>query len=179
MQKEKIYFYDDEYFSLEEICEKYEKLADEQKKRFRDCLAHYTLVQILKICNYDEKYIDAVLELAQTESDIIKLYGSDCGRVLMAIKSIYEKNLRKLINLTGKLVEKNDSRLDRFTNGEFLLNTLVCLTLGSSYKKDIVGDLFLIDCDSLSEDECQAIVNNFVRYMSDEEIISYGSPRKM
>lgn len=179
MEKEKIYYYDDEYYSLEEICEKYKKLPNEQKKQFRDCLAHFTLVQIFKICNYDERYIDYIFDLAQTESSLINMHGGDCGRVTMALNKSYKSTLRKLINLTGKVAGFNDNRTNKFINGEWMLNNLVCLTLGNSFEKEVIGDLFLIDCDSFSEDECLAIANNFVRYMRNEEIVFYNAPRRL
>ena len=179
MDKEKIYFYDDEYLTKEDIYRMYEKIEDEQKKGFRDALAHFTLAKILYTCNYDEDYIDGVHELAQAEVSIMKLYGSDCGRVLMLLKGQYKRNIRKLINLTGKLVCDNDSRIDKFMNGELLLNNLLNLTLSSSFTKDNIGELSLVDCDSLSEDECLAIADNFVRYMRDEEIVSYNASKHL
>ena len=39
--------------------------------------------------------------------------------------------------------------------------------------------MFLIDYNSLSEDECLAIADNFVRDMRDEEIVFYNGPRKI
>ncbi len=179
MEKEKIYFYDDEYLTKEDIYRMYEKLEDEQKKGFRDALAHFTLAKILYICNYDDDYIDGVHELAQIEASIIKLYGSDCGRVLILLKGQYKRNIRKLINLTGKLVCDNDSRIDKYMNGEELLNNLLDQTFGSCFEKDKIGDLSLVDSDALSEEECLAIADNFVRYMRDEEIVSYNASKHL
>lgn len=168
------YFYDDKYYSLEEINDMYQKLHEEQKKPFRDTLAHFTLAGILVNCNYDERYVDSILELAHLEAAIIDLYGADCGNIALALRGQYKKHLRRLINLTGKY---DDSKMNIFKNGEWLLSNLVCLTVGSSFEKEIVGDLFLIDCDAFSNDECQAISDNFVRNMRGEEIIFYNGPR--
>lgn len=41
----------------------------------------------------------------------------------------------------------------------------------------IVDNFFLIDYNSLSEDECLAIADNFVRKMKDEEIVSYDTSK--
>lgn len=171
----KDYFYDDNYYSLEEISTIYRKLAIKQRKLFRDSLAHFTLLEILKKCNYDERIIKSIKELAKIEASRIKLYGSDCGRVLLALEGQYKRELRKLINLTGKLITIDDSRINKFKNGEWLLNNLVCFTIGSSFEKDIVEDLFLIKSNLLEEDECQAIADNFIRDMKGEEIIFYQS----
>lgn len=168
------YFYDDRYYTLEEIVEMYQKLHEGQKKPFRDCLAHFTLLEILKKSDYDEDFINILSDIVELEAAKIKLYGSDCGRPLLFYEGQYKRNLRKLINLTGKLANIEDSRMNKFNNGEWLLNNLVCLTIGSSFEKDIVGDLVLINCDSLSEDECLAIADNFVRDMKDEKIVFYN-----
>ena len=172
--KNKMYYYDDRYYTIEEIYEKYEKLVDEQKKGFRDALAHFTLAGILVNCNYDERYINIIVELSRLETAFVDLYGAYCGNISLALRGQYRKKLRKLINLTGKVACNEDTRINRFKNGEWLLNNLVCLTIGSSFEKDSIGDLSLIDCDSFSDDECRAISDNFVRDMRDEEIIFYG-----
>lgn len=169
------YYYDEEYYSKEELYEMYQKLHDEQKKPFRDSLAHFTLSEILKKCDYDERYTNGILELARIEDGIIKMYGADCGTPTLAFRGLYRRNLRKLINLTGKLVSANDHRIDEFDNGEYLLNKLVSLTLGSYYAKDEINDLSLIDYNFLSKDECLAIADNFIRDMKDEEIVSYDA----
>ena len=168
----KTYYYDEEYYSLEEICEKYQNLAMDQKKSFRDALAHFTLLEILKKCNYDERIIDSVYELAKTEASIIDLYGSFCGTVILAIKGGYNSNLRKFINLSGKLALKDDVRIDEFKSGEELLDNLISHTIGS-YDKNIIGELSLVDYESLSKEECLAIANNFTRFMKNEELVSY------
>ena len=173
------YYYDEEYYSKKEILEMYQKLEEEQKKSFRDCLAHFTLAEILRKCDYDERYVEGIDELARLEDGIIKMYGADCGTPALAYRGLYNRNLRKLINLTGKLVSRDDERINEFNNGEWLLNKLVCLTIGSSFEKDIVGDLALINCDSLSEEECQAISDNFVRYIKGEEIVFYDDSKTL
>ena len=172
-------YYNNYYYTLEEILDMYKKLEQEQKKDFRDTLAHYSLVQILEKANYDVRMIEGVLDLAGIEAAIINMYGSDCGTPILALRGLYKRNLRKLINLTGKLVSVNDQRIDKFINGEWLLSNLVCQTIGSNFEKVVVDDLFLIDYNSLSEDECLAISDNFVRDMRDEEIIAYDKFRKL
>ena len=173
------YFYDDRYYTLEEINEKYQKVSEGQKKLFRDTLAHFTLAGILVYGHYDERYIDSILKLARIEAAIIDLYGSDCGVVSLALKGQYERELRRLINLTGKLVSENDNRIQEFKNGEWLLNKIICLTIGSSYEKEIIGDLFLVNYDLLSDDECLAIADNFVRNMKGEEIVFYNESKHL
>ena len=176
----KVYFYYGEYLTLKEIYEKYKKLEKEQQKPFRDCLAHFSLLEILKKCNYDERYIDIINDLAETEAAIINMYGSDCGTPILALRGMYRRNLRKLINLTGKIAYDNeDIRMNIFQNGEWLLNYIVCLTMGSSFEKDVVDDLVLIDYNSLLEDECQAVSDNFVRCLRSEEIVFYKAHQKI
>ena len=171
--EENFYFYHTEYYTSDELYEKYKRLPSEQRKRFRDTLAHFSLVEIMKKCDYDERIIDCILDLADTEVSRIRLYGSDCGVVSLALEKSYKTDLRRLLNLTGKLSKADDSRMNTFKNGEWLLNNLVCLTIGSSFEKEIIGDLFIIDYNSLSEDECLAISDNFVRCMKEEEIVFY------
>jgi len=170
----KVYFYDDEYYTLEEICEKYNKLAIDQKKQFRDALAHFTLTEIFRKCNYDERIRESVLELAKLEAIRINLYGSDCGRVLLVLESQYKRELRKLMNI---LSNKDNSKINKFINGELFLYNIIYLTIGSSFEKNIITDLCLIDYNFLSEEECFAISDNFIRDMKDEEIIPYKVQR--
>ena len=176
--EDKIYFYDYKYWTLEEISEIYKELSQDQKKLFKDAMAHYTLASILNKCNYNRSMIHTIWEIAGNEVDRMNLIGSDCGTPMLYFNGMYKRYLRKLINLTGKLASHVDSRMNKFANGEWFVNNLVCLTIGSSFEKDIIDDLFLIDCNSLSEDECRAISDNFIRDMNDEEIVFYNVPRK-
>ena len=177
---DKTFFYDYRYWTLEEISEMYKSLAPEKKKLFRDSLAHYTLAEILRKCDYDRSLIHTVWELAGDEADRMNLIGSDCGRVLLGYERKYNSKLRKLINLIGKIVNKDDdSRMNRFANGEWFLNNLVRLTIGSSFEKITIDDLTLIDYNSISEEECHAIADNFVRNMRNEEIIFYNKPKHL
>ena len=173
--EDKIYLYDNYYYSFDEIKDMYKKIALEKKKSFRDTLAHYTLLEILDKCNYDKKIRELIESLANEEAAIIGLYGADCGTPSLAIKGMYKKNLRKLINLTGKVASRDDGRETLFMNGEWMLNNLVCLTIGSSFEKAVDGDLSLIDYNSLTEEECRAISDNFIRNMRSEEIVFYKS----
>ena len=176
--EDKIYLYNNYYYSLEEIHEIYNKIPLEKKKEFKDTLAHYTLLEIMDKCNYDKKIRELVASLADTEAALIGMYGSVCGTPMLALRGMHRRNVRKLINLTGKLVSSDDNRINIFENGEWLLNNLVCLTIGSSFEKDTIDDLFIINYNLLTEDECLAISNNFVRYMKCEEIEFYNGPRK-
>ena len=175
----KIYLYDDEYWTLEELYDMYKKLDLEQKKPFRDSLAHFGLAEILKKCNYDNRIIDLILELARIEAAKINLYGSDCGRVLLSLGKAYKKELRKLINLTGKLANDDDIRMNIFGNGEWLLKHLVNLTIGSSFEMDNYEDLYVIDYNQFSEDDCLAIANNFICYMRGEELVYYDKSKHL
>lgn len=178
--EEKYYFYDYKYWSLEEISTMYKRLSFDKKKLFRDSLAHYTLAEILKKCNYNRSIIHTVCEIAGEEVDRINLIGTDCGRPLLGYDRRFKSKIRKLINLTGKLVNKDDdSRMNRFINGEWFLNNLVCLTIGSSFEKNIIDDLILIDYNSIGEEECLAIADNFIRDMRNEEIVFYGKSRHL
>lgn len=173
--EDKIYLYNRYYYSLDEIKDMYESIPFEQKKSFKDAIAHYTLLEILDRCNYDKRVRELIESLADTEAALIGMYGSDCGTPMLALRGMYERNIKKLINLTGKLVTKDDNRINIFKNGEWLLNNLVCLTIGSSFEKDIIDDLFLINYNFLTEDECLAISDNFIRNMRGEEIVFYKS----
>ena len=173
--EDKIYLYNKYYYSFDEIKDMYKKVAYEKRKAFKDTLAHYTLLEILDKCNYDKRIRELIESLADEEAAIIGMYGADCGTPALAIKGMHSKNLRKLINLTGKPASRDDSRENLFANGEWLLNNLVCLTIGSSFEKTVDGDLSLIDYTSLTEEECRAIANNFVRNMRGEEIVFYKS----
>lgn len=177
---DKQYFYDNKYLTLDEISELYKRLSYDKKKIFKDSMAHYTLAEILRRCNYDKRMINTILEIAGDEVDRMNLIGTDCGRPLLGYERRYKSKLRKLINLTGKIVNKDDdSRMNRFINGEWFLNNLVCLTIGSSFEKDIIDDLVLIDYNFIGEDECLAIADNFVRNMNDEEIVFYNRPKRL
>ena len=135
--KDKIYFYDYKYWTLEEISEIYRSLSQDKKKLFKDAMAHYTLADILNKCNYDRRIIHTIWEVAGNEVDRMNLMGTDCGTPMLAFNGLYKKHLRKLINLTGKLARNEDSRMNKFANGEWYLNNLVCFTIGSSFEKDI------------------------------------------
>ena len=177
--EDKIYLYNNYYYSFDEIKEMYKKISHEKKKDFRNTLAHYTLLEILDKCNYDKRLRELVESLANEEAAIIGMTGADCGTPLLAIRGMHSKNLRKLINLTGKPVSHDDSRENLFMNGEWLLNNLVCLTIGSSFEKTVDGDLFLIDYNTLSEEECRAISDNFIRNMRGEEIVFHKSHKQL
>jgi len=177
--EDKTYFYDDRYYTLEEISNKYKSLAVEQKKDFKDAISHFILVEILKKCDYDERIIESTLELAKLESDLIECYGCDCGRVPMTLRGMYDKDLRKLLNLTGKLASRDDSRINSFKNGEWFVNNLICLTIGSSFEKDIIDDLFLINYNTLTKGECLAIADNYIRTLKGEKILFYDSPKRL
>lgn len=176
--EEKIYFYDYKYWTLEEISEMYRKLNNDKKKLFKDAIAHYTLADILNKCNYDRRIIHTIWEIAGNEVDRMDLIGSDCGRPMLAYNGLYKRFLRKLLNLTGKLAINDDPRMNRFANGEWYLNNLVCLTIGSSFEKDIIDDLFLIDSNSLSKEECLAIADNFIRDLNGEKIVFYNESKQ-
>ena len=173
------YYFDEAYYSKEELYEMYQKLAEGQKESFRACLAHFSLVEILRKCNYDSRYIEGIEELAELEAGIIKMHGADCGTPMLAYRGLYRRNLKRLINSMGKLVSVEDSRINKFNNGEWLLSNLVYLTFGSSFEKEVIGDLLLINYHALSEDECLAISDNFIRYMRDEEVVFYRGPRRL
>lgn len=176
---EHAFYYDDRYYTFSELFEMYKKMPMERKQLFKDALAHFTLAEILRRCFYDKRFIALIEELANKESTRIELYGIDCGRILLGYERNYNSKLRKLINLAGKSISKDDSRMNVFINGEWLLNNLVSLTLGSSYEKDELNDFSLIKYQQFSDDECLAISNNFVRYLRGEEIVYYNSPKKL
>ena len=176
--EDKIYLYDNYYYSFDEIKYIYNNIAFEKKKSFRDTLAHYTLLEILDKCKYDKRISELVENLANEEAAIIGMYGADCGTPSLAFKGMHKRNLRKLINLTGKPAKQDDSRENLFMNGEWMLNNLVCLTIGSSFEKTVDGDLSLINYNSLTESECHAICENFIRNMRGEEIVFYNAHQK-
>ena len=175
---EHAFYYDDRYYTFSELYEMYKKLANEQKKLFKDAIAHFTLAEILRKCFYDKRYIKCVEELSHKESSRISLYGADCGRVLLGIKKMYDMELRELLNVTGKLAVKDDNRINLFINGEELLNNIVGSTLGT-YEKDELNDFSLIKYQQLSDEECLAISDNFVRYMKGEKLTLYNEQKKL
>lgn len=175
----KIYLYDNYYYSFDEIKDMYKSVPLEKKKAFRDTLAHYTLLEILDKCKYDNKIRELVESLSNEEAAVIGMYGADCGTPTLAIKGMHNKNLRKLMNLTGKLAKNDDGRENLYMNGEWMVNNLVCLTIGSSFEKDVDGDLSLINTDLLTESECLAISDNFIRNMRGEEIVFYKPHKRL
>lgn len=178
--EDKYYFYDYKYWTLEEISEMYNKLPCEKRKLFRDSIAHYTLAEILKKSDYDRSIIHTVWEIAGEEVDHMNLIGTDCGRPLLGLDRRYKSQLIKLFYLSGEFVFNDDDiRINNFSNGEYFLNSLVCFTIGSTYEKDIVGDLFLLDYNSLSKEECLAISDNFMRFMKNEELVLYNENKHL
>ncbi len=173
--EEKHYFYDYKYYSIEELSDMYSKLSTDKRKVFRDSLSHYTLAEILSRCNYNRGMIHTIWEIAGIEADRMEMIGSDCGVPLLYLGKKYDSTIRKLINLTGDLVLKNDDeRMNNFKNGELFLHDLICLTI-DSYEKNIISDFSLIDYESLSKEECLAIADNFVRFMKNEELVYFDS----
>ena len=176
---EHAFYYDDRYYTFSELYEMYKKIPMERKHMFKDAIAHYTLAEILRKCFYDKRIIALIEELADKESTRIALYGTDCGRILLGYESNYNSKLRKLINLTGTLINKDDSIMNEFTNGECMLNNLVSHTLGSSYEKDELEDFSLIKYQQFSDDECLAISDNFVRYLKGDKIVLYEKSKRL
>ena len=178
--EEKYYFYDYKYWSLEEISNMYKELSLDKRKLFRDSIAHYTLAEILNNAGYDRRMIHMIWELAGTEVDRMELIGTDCGVPGLYMRGKFNSTLRKLINLSGELVLKNDDiRLDKLTNGELFLNNLVSSTIGLSYGKDSIDDLVLIDCNSLTKEESVAIATNFTRFLKNEELVQFNKNKRL
>ncbi len=67
----------------------------------------------------------------------------------------------------------NGYKINEFINGEWLLNKIVSLTLGSSYHVQSRDDFSLIDYDNLETDECLAIINNYKRNIKNLELVYY------
>ena len=173
---EHAFYYDDRYWTFSELYEMYKKLPEENKKLFKDSLAHFTLGEILRKCLFDKRYIAIIEDLAQREASKISLYGCDCGRLLLGYERRYNAKLRELLNLTGQLSSLEDNRITNFTNGELFLNNIVNSTL-NFYEKDELNDFSLIKYQLLSEEECLAIANNFVRSISNEEMVLYNDAK--
>ena len=177
---DKYYFYDYKYWSLEEIHEIYNELSFDKRELFKESFAYYTLAEILKNCDYDKRMIHIIYELAGLLVDRMNLIGTDCGRPLLGYDRRYKSLLRKLINLGGELVLSDDDiRMNILKNFELFLNNLIYLTIGSSYEKDIIDDLVLIDYNTFSKEECLAIANNFVRFIKNEELVFYNKQKKL
>ena len=173
--EEKKYYFDYKYYSIEELSDIYNKLSPNKRKVFRDSLAHYTLAEILSRSNCNRSMIHTVWEIAGLEADRMEMIGTDCGVPLLYLGKKYDSTLRKLINLSGELVYKDDDdRMNNFKNGELFLNDLICLTI-DSYEKNIISDFSIIDYESLSKEECLAIADNFTRFMKNEELVYYDS----
>ena len=173
----KYYFYDYKYYSIKELSDMYNDLSPDKKKVFRDSLAHYTLAEILSRSSYNRSIVHTIWEIAGAEVDRMELIGTDCGVPGLYIRGKYNSTLRKLINLSGELVLKNDDeRISKFENGEVFLNDLICLTI-DSYEKVMISDFSLIDYETLSKEECIAIADNFTRFMKNEELVYYESQK--
>ncbi len=170
---EQIYKYGDKYYSFEEICEIYAHIYMESKKNFRDCLSHFILAQIFRKAHHDRE--------AYMIEDIANLEKKHVEKRFSKIESfLYHKAYSlKVMLLFGLNSEKNSYKNSEFINGEWLLNKLVSLTLGSRYQRYEHSDLSLIDYNSFLEDECLAIVENFKRNIHNEEIVYYRSPKKL
>ena len=171
-----IYFFDDRYWSFDELYEMYKEISYDRKKLFKDCLAHYALIEIFKKCNYDIRLINGVMALCKNEVDRIQHEYKE--KMILIYRKDYISKLKKLFNLNGKLFYKYDeSKMNEFINGEWFLYNLISLTLGSTFEKDELNDFSLIKYYSLSEEECQAIADNFVRSIKNEKIIFYNKSK--
>ena len=169
----KIYRYGMLFYSFNELYSIYNSLNMEKKKIFKDCLAHYSLIQILEKSGNTKytSYIEMIAGLEKKRID--NLFNK---KELLTYNKEYLLKVKKLVSLFSK---STDGKLNEFVNGEWLLNKLVSLTLGSSYKKDELNDFSIIKYDLLTNEECMAITDNFIKNMNDEEIKFYGERNRL
>ena len=74
---------------------------------------------------------------------------------------------------------KKRYKVNEFFNGEWLLNKLVGLTLGSNYAKNEIDDFSLIDLDDINEKACALISKNFINNMKDKKIEQYKYNKRL
>ena len=169
--EEKIYQYGDSFYTFEEICELFVHTGFEKKQKFKDCLAHFLLAQILRKGGFS-KYADIIDDLGRLEK-------SGIDKNLSKVEEFFHRNeyslkVKRLFGLSGII---NKYKISEFVNGEWLLKKLVSSTIGSSYDVLEQDDFSLINIDGLTDEECHAISDNFQRNMRNEELVFYKSKR--
>ncbi len=168
---EKIYKYGKEYYSFKEMCEIYNIIPLNNRKKFKDYVSHMILAQILRKSGLD-KYANSIESIGELERKKLE------HKLSKLEKLIYNKEyLLKIMKLYGLNSIVNNFKINEFINGEWLLNKLVTLTIGSGCKVNDYDDFSLIDYSYLTTDACLAIAANFKRNMKDEQIIYYNSGR--
>ncbi len=164
----RIYKYGEEYYSFKEMCEIYELIPLNNKKKFKDYVSHMILAQILRKCGLD-KYADSIESIGELERKNFENKLSKLEKLMFN-----KKYILKIMKLYGLNSIVNNFKVNEFINGEWLLNRLIFLTIGSSCKVNNYGEFSLIDYSCLTIDACKAIADNFKRNMKDAEIIYYN-----
>ena len=163
----KIYKYGPQFYSFEEMYHLYNDAALSAKRKTIDCMYHYILAQILKKGGLQRQgdYLDSI---ALFEFEHMNLQMSKIQQL------IYKLKIAKLLGLA---LIKNGYKASEFVNGEWLSKKLISITVGSSYPVDEFNGFTLINYGDLSEGECSAIADNFIRNLWNEEFVQYRHPK--
>ena len=165
----KIYKYGTQYYSFEEMYQLYKSTSYDMRKKMKDCMCHFILAEILKKGGL-YKYGEDLDNVALFESQHMESHLSKRQQV------IYQLKIAKLM---GFAEFKNKYKASELVNGEWVLNKLVSLTIGSSYPKDEQDDFSLINYNDMSEEECTAVADNFLKNIWNEELVQYRFPKKL
>ena len=171
--EEKIYKYGDSYYSFKEMYEIYNRTFPTKKKQFKDCIAHYILSEIFRKCDL-VKEANNIEAIADIEKNNLNIKPSKMSRFIN--EKEYLLRVKFLFGISGLI---NKYKVSEFVNGEWLLERLVSLTIGSSYEKNEYDEFSLIDYNSLSKDECMAIIDNYKRNIRGEEIVFYRAAKTL
>ncbi len=169
----KIYRYGNEYYSIEELYDLYEKSNPNKRKTMKDCLCHFILLEIFKKAG-NNKYSSNLESIADIEFKYIEANLSKFEKYLY--NKEYNIRLKKLLGIGGII---NKYKASELINGEWLLEKIVSLSLGSNYMIDEYNGFSLINYNNLSVDECIVITENFKRNIWNEEFSFYNSPKNL
>ena len=137
--EKRIYKFGEEYYSFEEINNIYTRASDNKKKNIKDCVCHFILADILKRGN-QQKHGEELDNIAMYEFEHIET-GMSKGENI-----VYSLLISRLLGLAGI---KNRYKASVLKNGEWFLNNLVSLTLGSSYPTYSNENLKLVNHNDL------------------------------
>lgn len=169
----KIFQYGDGFYSIDEIYEIDSKKNFDKRSLFRNCISHNILARIFARCHLDREA--SILEsIADLEMKKVDKSFNKAEKVIYNMKfSLYTT---KLFLASGSLQKY---RMAEFSNGDWLLRKIISLTFGSSYPALSCNDFSLLDYNSLTEEECKAIVANFKRNIRGEDLVFYKNIRTL
>ena len=168
---DKIYRYGDNYYTIDEIYDLYKRINIDKRKLMTDCICHYIFSEIFKKAG--DKHATDLETLANLEFEKIE---SVSKTKKIVFKTEYNRIIRKILGLGGYI---NKYKRNELVNGEWLLKKIVSLTIGSNYEVCDYHGFSFIKYDSLDEDVCKAIVDNFKRNIWNEDYVFYNSPKTL